>query len=62
MTEARTDILSIALPSVMPRIVLRSSRKSAMFFMPRSSDVFAATVRRSATGALVTHVFVPRST
>jgi len=25
-------------------------------------DVFAATVRRSATGALVTHVFVPRST
>ena len=33
-----------------------------MFFMPRSSDVFAATVSMSATGALVTHVLVPRST
>ncbi len=33
-----------------------------MDFMPRSSAVLAATVNRSATGALVPHVFVPRST
>jgi hypothetical protein len=33
-----------------------------MLFMPRSPDVFAATVSRSATGALVTHVLAPRST
>ena len=33
-----------------------------MFFMPRSSDVLAATVRTSATGAFVTHVLAPRST
>jgi hypothetical protein len=62
VTEPRTAIFSIDLPSVMPRIVARSSRNSAMDFMPRSSDVLAATVRMSATGALVTHVFVPRST
>ena len=62
MTEPRTDIFSIALPSVIPRIAERSSRKSAIDFMPRSSDVLAATVKRSATGALVTHVLVPRST
>ena len=62
VAEARTAILSIGLPSVMPRIVRRSSRKSAMFFIPRSPDVFAATVSTSATGALVTHVLVPRST
>ena len=62
VTEPRTDIFSIALPRVIPRIVARSSRKSAMFSMPRWSDVFAATVSISATGALVTHVFVPRNT
>ena len=33
-----------------------------MFFMPRSAEVFAATVRTSATGALVTQVLPPRST
>ena len=33
-----------------------------MFFMPRSAEVLAATVNTSATGALVTQVFVPRST
>src|SRR5262244_291631 len=62
VTDARTAILSIGLPSVTPRMVRRSTRKSAMFFSPRSPDVFAATVNTSATGALVTHVFVPRST
>ena len=34
VTEARTDILSIGLPSVMPRMVARSSRNRAMFFRP----------------------------
>ena len=62
MAEARTASLSIGLPSVMPRIVFRSSRKSAMLLIPRSPDVLAATVSTSATGALVTHVLVPRST
>ena len=33
-----------------------------MFFIPRSGDVLAATVRTSATGALVTHVLAPRNT
>ena len=33
-----------------------------MFFRPRSPEVLAATVSRSATGALVTQVLVPRST
>ena len=33
-----------------------------MFARPRSPEVFAATVSTSATGALVTHVLVPRST
>ena len=62
VTEARTDIFSMDLPSVIPRITERSSRKSAMDFRPRSSDVLAATVSKSATGALVTQVLVPRST
>jgi len=47
VTEARTDILSIALPSVMPRMVLRFQQEERDVLMPRSSDVFAATVRRS---------------
>src|SRR5713226_5078179 len=59
VSEARTDIFSIFLPSAIPRIVARSRRKSAMFFIPRSAEVFAATVRTSATGALVTQVLPP---
>jgi hypothetical protein len=62
VSDARTAIFSIFLPRLMPGMCRRSRRKSAMFFMPRSADVFAATVRTSATGALVTHVFVPEST
>ena len=33
-----------------------------MFCIPRSPEVFAATVSTSATGALVTQVFPPRRT
>ena len=33
-----------------------------MFFMPRSAEVFAATVSTSATGALVTQVLPPLRT